>query len=114
LSIPQLTPPQRAEMVRLLHASTAETGRCIPRVAVKTAVARDGGNYRCNRICDRVADGRLTRANWTGTLGLSGTVSPGDGECSTRHMHFGFKFTSIKLCEIWIGDQEISCVSGRA
>jgi cyclic pyranopterin phosphate synthase len=43
LSIFRLTPPRRAEMVRLLHASTAGTGRCIPRVAVKTAVARDGG-----------------------------------------------------------------------
>jgi len=30
-------------MVRLLHASPAETGRCSPWVAVKTAVARDGG-----------------------------------------------------------------------
>jgi hypothetical protein len=45
MSIFQLTPPQRAEMVPLLHASTAGTGRCIPWVAVKTAVARDGGGF---------------------------------------------------------------------
>jgi hypothetical protein len=30
-------------MVRLLHASTAGTGRCIFQGAVKTAVERDGG-----------------------------------------------------------------------
>jgi hypothetical protein len=77
------------------------------------ATAGTDANRDWPDICDRVADGRLMRAHWTGTLGLSGTVSPGDGKCSTRHMHFGFKFTSIKLCEIWIGGQEISCVSGR-
>jgi hypothetical protein len=40
-------------MVRLLHASPAETGRCIPKDAVKTAVALNWGEEdRCNRFSE--------------------------------------------------------------